>query len=92
MALCPNCMCDKQDCMNAILQVLDFAETRADAPNATDCRSELKKEFGSKLGRYLIEKYLQDKVIPATKLYPRRHIMQLQNQPMKLRSVEGVAE
>ena len=94
MEMCLNCRCDQQDCLGQSMQVLEITENRVDAPNAKVCRSALKEKLGSKRARYLIDKFLQDKVINATKLYPRRHIIQLQNQPLKLKSVseESVAK
>ena len=73
---------DRDTELNDILQVLEIVPTRADAPNAHVCRAILKNTFGSKRGRYLIESFLEDKVVPGTKAYYRRHIMMIDRKPL----------
>ena len=66
-----------------VLQVLEIAPTRADAPNANVCRAALKAQHGPKRAKQLIDLLLEDRIIPATKTYPRRHVMLLEKQPMR---------
>ncbi len=66
-----------------VLRVLEIAPTRAEAPNASVCRATLKEKYGSKRAKQLIEVLLEDRVIPATKAYHRRHLMQLNKKPLK---------
>lgn len=68
-----------------VLRILEISTTRADAPNANICRSALKSEYGPKRARQLVDLLLLDKVVPATKAYNRRHVMFLDNQPLRVR-------
>ena len=58
-----------------LLQVLEVAPTRAEAPNANVCRAALKAQHGPKRAKQLIDLLLKDRIITATKTYPRRHVM-----------------
>ena len=78
---------DRDTELNDILQVLEIVPTRADAPNAHVCRAILKNTFGSKRGRYLIDRFLEDKVVPGTKAYNRRHIMMIDRRPLRRQQV-----
>ena len=90
-AMCDSCIkADLEDCLKDILQVLEPATTRQYAPDASICRMKLKTTFGSVRGRYLVDRLLTDRVVPGTKLYPKRHIMFLNKEPMKLRDPELV--
>jgi hypothetical protein len=66
-----------------VLRVLEIAPTRAEAPNASVCRATLKEKYGSKRAKQLIDLLLEDRVIPATKAYHRRHMMLLDRKPLK---------
>ena len=66
-----------------LFQVLEVAPTRAEAPNANVSRAVLKASHGPKRAKQLIDLLLKDRVIPATKSYPRRHVMLLEKQPMR---------
>jgi hypothetical protein len=66
-----------------VLTVLEIAPTRAEAPNASVCRASLNEKYGSKRAKELIEILLEDRVIPATKAYHRRHVMLFDKKPLK---------
>ena len=68
-----------------VLLILEVSPTRADAPNANICRAALKSEYGPKRARQLVDLLLVDRVVPATKAYNRRHLMFLDNQPLRVR-------
>ena len=90
----PECACKCSKCgasitkdrdadLAEILKVLEVVPTRAEAPNAHVCRAALKSTLGSKRTRYLIDSLLEDRIVPATKAYCRRHIMMLDREPLK---------
>ena len=66
-----------------LFKVLEVSPDRAAAPNATTCRAALKSEFGSKRAREIVDSLLEDKVVPATKAYHRRHVMFLDKRPLR---------
>ena len=84
---CPKCGAsvtkDRDADLADILKVLEVAPTRAEAPNAHVCREALKSTFGSKRTQYLIDILLEDRIVPATKAYHRRHIMMLDREPLR---------
>ena len=90
----PECACKCSKCgasvtkdrnadLTDILEVLEVVPTRAEAPNAHVCRAALKSSLGSKRTRYLIDSLLEDRIVPATKTYCRRHIMMLDREPLR---------
>ena len=80
---CGGCMQATSADLEHLFQVLEVAPTRAEAPNAIVCRAALKAQHGPKRAKQLIDLLLKDRIIPATKTYPRRHVMLLEKQPMR---------
>ena len=80
------CHATEED-LDAVMQVLEVAPTRADAPNASVCRVALKSRYGPQKAKRLKELLLTDRVIPGTKQYHRRHVMFLGKQPLKIQSM-----
>ena len=78
---CPKCGAsvtkDRDADLADILKVLEVVPTRAEAPNAHVCRAALRSTYGSKRTQYLIDGVLDDRIVPATRAYCRRHIMML---------------
>ena len=87
MTKCVNCGHSSQQalqvCIDEVLQVLIPAVDYCDAPNASVCRAALKARYGSKRGRQLVELVLEDKIRGAFGGHPRRHVMTLNNNPLK---------
>ena len=73
----------KSEDLADVLRVLEIVSSRAEAPNANICRTILKERYGSKRARHLIDVLLEDRVIPATKAYHRRHVMLFDKKPLK---------
>ena len=93
MVMCSKCgqLCPAEAvnvCLRDILQVLEPVANRADAHNSCICRAALKRKFGSKRARLLVDFMLEDRVIAATKTCSRRHVMMLDKQPLKLSAQE----
>ena len=80
---CGTCIEASKADLDDVHQVLEVAPTRADAPNANICRAALKAKHGPKRAKQLIDMLLKDKVIPATKAYPRRHVLLLDQKPLR---------
>lgn len=90
----PDCACKCSRCgaiitkdrdadLAEIMKILEVVPTRAEAPNANVCRAALKSTFGSRRARYLIDSLLEDRTVPATKAYCRRHIMMIDRKPLR---------
>ena len=77
---------------DAVLQVLEVAPTRADAPNTSVCRAALKSRYGPKQANMLKGLLLADNVVPGTKQYHRRHVMFLGKEPLKVQSRSPINE
>ena len=85
------CHATEED-LDAVMQVLEVAPTRADAPNASVCRAALKSRYGPKKAKRLKDLLLTDRVIPGTKQYHRRHVMFLGKQPLKVHGMSPGSE
>ena len=80
---CGGCMQATSADLEHLFQVVEVAPTRAEAPNATVCRAALRASHGPKRAKQLIDLFLKDQIIPATKAYPRRHVMLFDKQPLR---------
>ena len=80
---CGGCVQATSADVQELLQVLEVAPTRAEAANANVCRAVLRASYGPKRARQLIDLFLQDRIIPAAKAHPRRHVMLLDRQPLR---------
>ena len=80
---CGRCVQATSADVEHLFQVLEVAPTRAEAPNANVCRAALIASHGPKRARQLIDLFLQDRIIPAAKAHPRRHVMLLDRQPLR---------